>query len=107
MISIYYNTFKLFKPIYYHVGSIWGRKSNVVRPRGEENQRTRRGGKGIKDSATIYTPVHTSQVNEFSLQPSKKFSPLSPHALTIPILVHSVTLSLKQMCESCPSSVRR
>ena len=48
----------LFKPKYYYIGGIWGRKSSVLRPRGEENQRTRGRGKEIKGRATIYTPAY-------------------------------------------------
>ena len=55
-IQVLQHYFILFKPIYYYIGGIWGRKSNVVRPRGEENQRTR-GGKEIKGRATIYIPA--------------------------------------------------
>ena len=46
----------LSKPKYYYIGGIWGRKSNVVRPRGEENQRTRGGGKKSK-VVQLYTPL--------------------------------------------------
>ena len=49
--------FTLFKPKYYHIGKIWGRKSNVVRLRGEENQRTRAGERRQTAAVVIVATV--------------------------------------------------